>query len=82
MRTTLAIVIFIITLLYVGNIKITFSPFNIEFPYWHRALGLFIVVAGIMVYSLGEYATGYKKGLNKGVDMTIEQFKKNIEDGK
>lgn len=33
------IVIFIVTLLFIWNTNISFKPFSISIPYWHRAVG-------------------------------------------
>ena len=33
------IAIFVIAVLFIGHFRLTFSPFSISLPYWHRALG-------------------------------------------
>ena len=70
-----SLVIFIVCLMYIGHLQISFKPFSIQLPYWHRSLGVFLLVIGVYVFSLGEYASGYEKGLDKGVDKVIEALK-------
>lgn len=48
------IAIFIIAVLFIGHFRLTFSPFSISLPYWHRALGVVLIVAGCLVYNIGE----------------------------
>ena len=53
------IAIFIIAVLFIGHFRLTFSPFSISLPYWHRALGVVLIVAGCLVYNIGEHMSGY-----------------------
>ena len=41
MKMIFYIAIFIVSLLFIGQIQVTFKPFAISLPYWHRSLGLF-----------------------------------------
>lgn len=40
MKTIIFTIIFIIALLWVGDLTITFKPFSISLPGWHKALGI------------------------------------------
>lgn len=79
---TISIVIMIIWLLFIGNISISFKPFSIHLPFWHRSLGIFLAVAGFMIYNIGEHTKGYSDGLKKGEEMTWEAINKVIKDKK
>lgn len=80
MKTSIIIlfVLFIFMLLSFGQVSISFKPFSISIPYWHRAVGFVLVISGILVYNIGEHSAGYKKGLNDGVDLVIKYAKEKI----
>ena len=45
MKTTIiSCVILFVFLLYVGHFSITIKPFTAQLPYWHRSLGLFLLI--------------------------------------
>lgn len=69
------IAIFIITMLFMGNTNISFKPFSISIPYWHRAVGVVLIVSGLMVYNIGEKASGYKKGLDDCLEIVLKTIK-------
>lgn len=71
--------IFIISALFIGHFRLTFSPFSISLPYWHRAVGVVLIVAGCLVYSIGENIAGYKKGLDNGIEIVLKQLKERHE---
>ena len=68
------IAIFIIAVLFIGHFRLTFSPFSISLPYWHRALGVVLIVAGCLVYNIGENVAGYKKGLDNGMEIIKKRY--------
>ncbi len=72
-------IIFIIALLYVGHLQISFKPFNVSLPYWHRSLGILFMIAGVYVLSIGEHVSGYSKGLDDGADRIINLIKEKEE---
>lgn len=76
------IVILILWLLFVGNLSISFKPFCIHLPFWHRSLGLFLAIMGFLVYNIGEHTKGYADGLKKGEEMTWEAINKVINNTK
>ena len=76
MKTILFTIIFIIALLWVGDLTITFKPFSISLPSWHKALGIILFVLAMAVYNIGEYAKGYKQGFDNGVKECVEILKK------
>lgn len=80
MKTSIIIslVLFILMFLFFGHLTISFKPFSISLPYWHRAVGITLVVIGVCVYNIGEHSSGYKKGLNDGVELTIKYAKEKI----
>lgn len=77
MKTIIFTITFIIALLWVGDLTITFKPFSISLPGWHKALGIILFVFAMAVYNIGEYAKGYKHGFDDGVKECIEAIKGN-----
>ena len=68
-----------IAVLFIGHFRLTFSPFSVSLPYWHRALGVVLIVAGCLVYNIEENVAGYKKGLDNGMEIVLKQLKKRYE---
>ena len=66
--------IFIISALFIGHFRLTFSPFSVSLPYWHRTVGVVLIVAGCLVYNIGEHISGYKKGLDKGIEIVLKEL--------
>ena len=60
MKTILFTIIFIIALLWVGDLTITFKPFSISLPGWYKPVGIILFVLSMAVYTIGEYTKGYK----------------------
>ena len=73
------IAIFVIAVLFIGHFRLTFSPFSISLPYWHRALGVVLIVVGCLIYNIGEHMSGYTKGLDNGMEIVLKQLKKRYE---
>ena len=67
--------IFIISALFIGHFRLTFSPFSVSLPYWHRTVGVILIVAGCLVYNIGEHMSGYKKGLDEGMEIVLKELK-------
>ncbi len=76
----ITIIFFVLFLLFVGHLQVSFKPFSIELPYWHRSLGLFLLILSFMVYNIGERAKGYSEGINKGLEMAIDTLEKKNSD--
>ena len=76
MKTILFTIIFIIAILWVGELTITFNPFSISLPGWHKALGILLFFLSMTVYNIGEYTRGYKQGFDDGVKECVEILKK------
>lgn len=74
----ISVVLFILMFLFFGHASISFKPFSISLPYWHRAVGITLVVIGVCVYNIGEHKSGYNKGLNDGVELVIKYAKDRI----
>ena len=80
MKTTIiACVLLFVFLLYVGPFSITIKPFTVQLPYWHRSLGLFLLILSFIVYNAGEHAKGYVDGLKEGERKVLELLKKKTE---
>lgn len=77
MKTILFAAIFVIGLLWVGDLTITFKPFSISLPGWHKPVGILLFFLSMAVYNIGEYTKGYKQGFDDGVKECIEILKKN-----
>ena len=76
MKTILFTIIFIIAILWVGDLTITFKPFSISLPSWYKALGILLFFLSMTVYNIGEYTRGYKQGFDDGIKECIEILKK------
>lgn len=57
----ISVSLFILMFLFLGHANISFKPFSISIPYWHRAVGITLVVIGVCVYNIGERFSGYKE---------------------
>lgn len=77
MKIILFTFICIIALLWVGDLTITFKPFSISLPGWHKSLGIILFVLAMAVYNIGEYAKGYNHGFDDGLKECLEIIKKN-----
>lgn len=80
MKITFYIIIFIIIFFFITHTQITLKPFSISFPYWHRSVGLLLVFIGILIFNIGELASGYKKGYKDGMDKVIEYLNKKVKE--
>lgn len=76
MKTILFTIICIIALLWVGDLTITFKPFPISLPGWHKAVGIILFFLSMTIYTIGEYTRGYKEGFDDGIKKCIEILKK------
>lgn len=76
MKTILFTAIFIICLLWVGDLTITFKPFSISLPGWHKPVGILLFWLSMAVYTIGERTKGYKQGFEDGVNKCIEILEK------
>ena len=72
--------IFIISALLIGHFRLAFSPFSVSFPYWHRAVGVVLIVVGCLVYNIGEHVSGYKKGLDEGMEIVLKELKERYNE--
>ncbi|MDD3038851.1 hypothetical protein [Bacteroides sp.] len=77
MKTTVvSCVILLVCLVYAGHLSITVKPFTNQLPYWHRSLGLFLLILSFIVYNTGERAKGYADGLEEGKRIVLELLKR------
>lgn len=72
--------IFIVSALFIGHFRLTFSPFSVSLPYWHRAVGVILIVVGCLVYNIGEHISGYKKGLDEGMEIVLKELKERYNE--
>ena len=42
--------IFVILFLIIGNVSISFKPFHIYIPDWPKALGIILMIAGLLLF--------------------------------
>lgn len=75
MKTIIIVIVAVLAFMYISGLQISFKPFGIQLPYWHRGLGLLLIVIGLILFNVGEYAAGYSKGLEKGIEITIDKIK-------
>lgn len=79
MKVALFIISTIIVFLYIGHFSLTIKPFNISLPYWHRSVGVVIIVVGFIVFNAGEHLAGYKEGFQDGLKKSIEILERNMK---
>lgn len=78
MKTLLAIMVFVGLLCYAGGLRITFHPFRITMSDWANTIGCFFLTVGIIVLLANAHYKAYKKGLQRGADLTIEQMQELV----
>lgn len=71
----ISIIVFIVVFLYIGHFRLSLFPFSISLPYWHRAVGVLLVIIGFIIYNVGEKASGYKEGLKNGSEIVWKVLK-------
>lgn len=76
MKTILFTIIFIIAILWVGDLTITFKPFSISMPGWYKVVGILLFWLAMAVYTIRERTKGYKQGFEDGVNKCIEILEK------
>lgn len=75
-----SIIIFIIFFLFISGTQITFKPFSISFPRIVYAIGMCLVMAGLITICAFERAAGYKEGYRSGIEPQIDSILKAVED--
>ena len=81
MKTIIFTIICIIALLWVGDLTITFKPFSISLPGWHKPVGILLFFLSMAVYTIGEYTKGYKHGFDDGIKNVLKYLKRNALNG-
>lgn len=66
---------FLIVAAFIGHMEINFSPFSIKLPMWHRVVCMILLVITYILWNFGERNDAYSKGLQKGMEITLEQIK-------
>lgn len=72
-------IILLLFVLFISNLSISFNPFKISLPDWHKGLGVVLLILGFIIYGSGEYYKGYIEGAKKGIEKVIYKFKSNCE---
>lgn len=80
MKTIIFTIICIIALLWVGDLTITFKPFSISLPGWHKPVGILLFFLSMAVYTIGEYTKGYKHGFDDGIKNVLKYLKRKIHE--
>lgn len=73
------LVCFLCCAAFIGHLEISFSPFAIRLPMWHRVVAVLLFSAAIAFWSIGERRDAYSKGLKRGLDITLEQIKERLK---
>ena len=79
-----------VVLLYAAGLKISFSPFKIEFLTWPNAVGWLLIVIGFVFLSFQTtkeaafkyYEQGYRDGATELSEELIKQVKENAKSNK
>lgn len=79
MRTALFIILLIVCLLWIGGLTVTFKPFSVSLPDWHKALGILLFWLSMLTYTVGEQTKGYKEGFDNGIRKCIEILKNDSQ---
>lgn len=61
-------------MLFIAETNITTDPFSIKFDAPLKAIGALLIVAGCTLIVIHIENIGYKKGLQKGLDVNIKEF--------
>lgn len=69
----------VVIFLFIGHFSITLSPFRISLPFWNRSLAYLLMAIAITLLSAGDYAQGYKNGLEKGD--YVKGYKDGLQNG-
>lgn len=73
-------VLLILCSLFIGHVSIGIKPFSFSLPYWHRSVGLILIVLGFILFNSGEHAKGYEDGLKKGRELATTELTKMIDE--
>lgn len=77
----ITLVLFLCCAAFIGHLEISFSPFTIRLPMWHRVVAVLLFAVSIAFWSIGERRDAYSKGLKRGLDITFEQIKERLDNG-
>lgn len=78
MKTTLTLLFAIAFLLYIGNIKIQFSPFTVSMSEWRNTLGLVFLILSLTFFQMHYRMDERKKTLSL-VNEVIQDIKNDID---
>lgn len=77
----ITLVLFLCCAALIGHLEISFSPFSVRLPMWHRVIAVLLFVAATVFWSIGERRDAYSKGLKRGMEITFDQIKKKLDNG-
>lgn len=75
----ITLVLFLCCAVFIGHLEISFNPFSIRLPMWHRVVAVLLFSAAIAFWSIGERRYAYSKGLKRGMEITFEQIKEKLK---
>lgn len=77
-ESIIAIVAFMVVAAFIGHLEISFSPFKVSLPMWHRVIAVVLFGAAFALFSVGERRDAYSEGLKRGMEITLNKIKKEI----
>ncbi len=80
MKYIILTAIIIAAMLYIGDFKLSLSPFSISMPGWKLAVGWLFLWLAYLLWFGHWYGKGYERGLKRGAEITIEQVQKIIKE--
>lgn len=72
MRTTIEIIIICLCLVWLSKPTFSWPPFRIHFENAFTAIGIFLIMVGIIFLILDGHTEAYSKGLKKGCEIERE----------
>lgn len=75
----ITLVLFLCCAAFIGHLEISFSPFYIRLPMWHRVIAVLCFSAALAFWSIGDRRDAYSKGLKRGMEITFEQIKERLK---
>jgi cytochrome b subunit of formate dehydrogenase len=77
MKTTIHIIILLVTALYIGGFKISFKPFSVSFESWSLMLSFALAMAAVFFYAYHIYDLAQKDTIHEVLKIIDEQIKKD-----
>lgn len=78
MKTTIFIILVIVSLFFIADISVQFKPFKITFQNLTGAIGAILFMTGLVLINLNSIKKAEQRGFEKGYEATIEEIKETI----